>query len=140
MDIEKDQYFSKHQDIRYYQSMIRKQDALVNKILSNLRDIRFVDPENLQKLLIQSMQIEVWRQLTLVKYSIRNFKSKANQLQKRFPEKINKLTFDFLQEIQINPVFCPDQSKYIYEEDKERYVDSISIPDELMCRFFKGSS
>ena len=99
LDIEKEQYFSKHQDIRYYQSMIRTQDPLVNNCLWKLKDIRFVDPENLSKLLMQSIQIEVRRQLTLVKYSIRNFKSKANQLQKRFPDKINKLSFAFLQEI-----------------------------------------
>lgn len=59
MDIEKEQFFSKHQDLRYYQALIRNQDPLVNNCLYNLRDIRFADPENVSKLLIQSMQIEV---------------------------------------------------------------------------------
>ena len=140
MEIEKEQYFSKHQDIRYYNSMIRKQDPLVNNCIYNLKEIRFAEAEDVSKLLIQSLNIEVRRQLKLIKYSMRNLKAKAHQLWKRFPHKINKPSFTFLDEIKVEPYFDQDQSMMIYEDDKATYVDTIPLPADLMFKFFKGSS
>ena len=99
LDVEKEQFFSKHQDIRYYESIFKHRDNNVNNCISNLKHIKFADPEDLPKLLIQAIKIEVRRQIRLTQYAQKNFKNRAKDLQKRFPEKIHQVQFDFLKEI-----------------------------------------
>ena len=120
--------------------MVKKEDPLINNCIFNLKDIRFADPDDVSKLLIQSLKIEVRRQLKLCKYSMRNLKTRAHQLWKWFPHKIQKLSFSFLDDIKVEPYFDQDQSMMIYEEDQAHYIDSIGLPADFTLKFLKGSS
>ena len=75
----------------------------------------------------------------MITYNDKNFKLRAKNIQKRFPHKLNQLTYDYLNDIEIKLRYDPNQRTYVYEEDMENYIDPIIIPEEQMSLFFKGS-
>ena len=75
----------------------------------------------------------------MITYNDKNFKLRAKMIQKRFANLLNPLTYEYLNDIEIKPHYCPDQRTYVFEDDKESYIDPIIIPDEQMSLFFKGT-